>query len=181
MNLSSAIKALLPLVLLAQLAIADEPSLTHHFTIKEDAEKGFEVGELYLKVNNPTDRNYYVFGICITDIRCHVEVLKDGKWTDMPSLRCGGTCNSLRPILPHSYIVFRACELPLNAPDIIFRLRVFLSTEPSLDSKPTDKPWMQLVSPPFNSTDFRRPNDADVQLPASPSGASKSSHSMLAH
>jgi hypothetical protein len=166
-------KAFLPflfLTLIVRLAIAEEPSVAHYQTIKEDFEKGVISGELILKVNNPTDRTFYVLGFSITDIPCQVEVLKNGKWSVVPSRRCG-TGMSVRPFLPQSYIVFTADEAPLNEPDIKFRIRVYLYTEPdirSLYTEPNRKPWIDFVSPTFNSNDFRQKREDAIKLPRLP-------------
>ena len=163
-------KAFLPLLFLTLLAAAEEPAVTHYQSIKEDFEKGVMSGELILKVNNPTDRTFYVLGFSMTDIPYQLEVLKDGKWSVVPSRRCG-TGMSVRPFLPHSYIVFTADEAPLNDPNITFRIRVYLYTESdihSLYTEPNRKPWIDFVSPTFNSNDFRQKRDGAIQFPRLP-------------
>jgi hypothetical protein len=158
------------LTLLLRFVDAAEPSVVHYQTIKEDIEKGVLSGELILKVNNPTDRTFYVLGFSITDIPYRVEVLKDGKWSVVPSRVCGTGMN-VRPFLPNSYIVFTAHEAPVTDPDITFRLRVYLYTEPdifSLYTEPNRKPWVDFVSPAFNSNDFREKREGDIQLPRLP-------------
>jgi len=77
-------------------------------------------------------------------------------------------------MLPHSYIIFTADESPLNTgytDNILFRIRVFLYTQPdirSLYTEPNSKPWIELVSPTFNSNDFRQKIFLDAKLPGLP-------------
>lgn len=146
---------------------AEEPSVTLYQTIEEDDEMLW--GELILKVNNPTERLFYVLGLSITDIPHNIEVLKNGKWEVVPSRRCG-TGMSVRKFLPQSSIIFTA-EAPLNEDDVTFRVRVYLYTEPdifNLYTQPNRKPYIELVSPQFSTKDFHKKRGEGLKLPRLP-------------
>lgn len=150
---------------------ADEPSVVPYLTTKENMEKG-TTSELILKVNNPTDRTFYVYGTSITDIPCQVEVLQNGKWIVVPPRRCGWGM-STRPFLPHSDLVFTVNEAPLDERDLAFRIRVYLYTIADITSLYVDPPkqeWIECVSPVFRSNDFRQKREQDIVLPRVPGG-----------
>jgi hypothetical protein len=154
---------------LSPLLRAEEPSVAVYQIIEEDMEKGVAWGELILKVNNPTERLFYVFGNDITDIPHNIEVLKNGKWEVLPSRRCG-TGMSTRKFLPQSSIVFTA-DAPLNENDVTFRVRVYLYTEPdvfNLYTEPKRKPWIELLSPQFSTKDFHKKSGERFNLPRLP-------------
>lgn len=148
----------------------EEPSVTLYQTIEEDMDKGVLGGELILKLNNPTDRTYYVLGLDITDIPHNIEVFRKGKWEVIPPRRCG-TGMSMRKFLPQSNIVFTASEAPLNEDDLKFRVRVYIYTEQNLFNlytEPNRKPYVELLSPEFSAKDFHKKRTDSFQLPRLP-------------
>ena len=135
-----------------------EPSVTLYQIIEEDVNKGITGGELILKLNNPTDRTFFVFGNSITDIPHNIEVFRNEKWEVIPPRRCGFGM-SMRKFLPQSSIVFDAHEAPLHEDDLKFRVRVWIYTDDdhfNLYKDPNRKAYVELLSPEFSTKDFHK-------------------------
>jgi len=146
------------------------PSVTLYQAIEEDMEKGVPGGELILKLNNPTDRTFFVLGLSITDIPHNIEVFRNNKWEVVPPRRCG-TGMSMRKFLPQSEIVFTAYEAPLDEDDLKFRVRVWIYTEEdrfNFYKEPNRKPYVELLSPEFSTKDFHKKPRESFKLPRLP-------------
>jgi hypothetical protein len=155
--------ALLSFLLFAALSVlrAEEPSLTVYETIKEDFTADVMFPELILKVTNPTDRALFVLGLSTTDVPHTIEVLRAGKWVEMPPKRCG-TLMSFRRFQPGSHLVFTVFDAPLDEDDVTFRVRAYLYTtseRTNIYKDTTTKPYIEVVSEPFHSKDFHAPRD----------------------
>jgi hypothetical protein len=128
-----------------------------------------ESGRLVLKVANPTEHPFYIFGFGISDVPHTIEVQKDGRWKEVPRPR-SLTLASMSKFLPNSYILFDI-SLPFLSDDeeITFRVRAFLSTEPDLTSPsdPTMKRYLEIVSQPFTTRDFKnlKPSAEQLKIP----------------
>ena len=147
---------------------ADELKLTLYEAIQSDIMAGRD-GELVLKVTNPTDRVFYVYGYQTSDVPHTIEILKGNKWVEAPPRRCA-TGWSFRRFQPHSEIVFAVPDAPLDMvgdEDITFRVRayLYLSTDLNLYKDPSHKPYVEAVSEPFHAKDFRSAKDAAQKYP----------------
>lgn len=165
------------------LLYAAGPSVTLYQIIEEHVNKGITGGELILKLNNPTDRTFFVLGNSITDIPHNIEVFRNEKWEVIPPRRCGFGM-SMRKFLPQSNIVFDAYEAPLQENDLKFRVRVWIYTDDdyfNLYKGPNRKPYVELLSPEFSTKAFhtkrtdscmppRLPGTPLDKLPEAPAG-----------
>jgi len=146
------------LLALPAMAIGEAPSLSLYEFIPSDPDHGLNSGELVLKLDNPTDKPLYIFGLYLTDISYSVEVLKNGKWSSYP-IPPGDKVNpAFRKLLPHSYMLVEPFYLPSQDEDWVFRIRAVVHTKAiwsEADKDVNEKPSIELVSPEFATKDLR--------------------------
>jgi hypothetical protein len=130
------------LVLASALCRSEEPSLTVYEIVREDLNIG-RIGQVILKINNPTTTTYYIPGSFMTDVPCVIEIERDGKWVTWPQRRTL-LIPKMRPFLPSSYLLFDTFTPFVQEPRVTFRVRAFLYTNPTFTN-----PYMDLTKRPF--------------------------------